>query len=273
MMKTLWGNAIFTNCALTDDRDVWWEEMTSELPNHLIDWQGQDWTPAFSRKAAHLNARFTVSITQCPVLPPDWDNPEGVPIDIIVLGERRTTIPLTSEAYSFEHGIFFGTTQSSKTTVAAPGQVGKLRRNPFAMLPFYRYHTVDYFTHRIKMGARLSNKEPHIFCVNWFRKSPDGCWLWSGYGENSRALKWMCERVENRAGAIATPIGLLPRPEGLGLRGLDVPSESLRELLHVDELAWRAEVEDIERHLPIWELSSQETKKQLKELRERPGMY
>ncbi len=249
MMKTLWGNAIFTNCALTDNGDVWWEEMTSELPNHLIDWQGQDWTPAFSRKAAYPNARFTVSTTQCPVLPPDWDNPEGVPIDIIVLGGRRTTtIPLVFEAYSFEHGAFLGAMQSSETTAAALGQVGNLRRDPFAMLPFCGYPMGDYFTHWLNMGTRLGNKAPGIFYVNWFRKSPDGRWLWPGYGENSRVLKRMCERVENKVEAIATPIGLLPRPEDLDPRGLDIPSEDLRELLRVDESAWRAEVGDIERH-------------------------
>ncbi|MGQ9623275.1 MAG: phosphoenolpyruvate carboxykinase (GTP) [Candidatus Caldatribacteriaceae bacterium] len=275
MMRTLWGNAIFTNCALTDDGDVWWEEMTPEPPSHLIDWQSQDWTPASSRKAAHPNARFTVSITQCPVVPPDWDNPGGVPIDIIVLGGRRTTtIPLVFEAYSFEHGIFLGATQSSETTAAALGQVGNLRRDPFAMLPFCGYHMGDYFSHWLKMSTRLGSNAPRIFYVNWFRKSPNGRWLWPGYGENSRVLKWMCERVENRKEAIATPIGLLPRIEDLDLRGLDIPSEDLQELLHVDESAWRAEVEDIERHFAQFgDRLPEELKKQLKELRERLGMH
>lgn len=274
MMQTLWGNTIFTNCALTDDGDVWWEEMTPELPEHLIDWQGQDWTPASSRKAAHPNARFTVSITQCPALSPDWDNPEGVPIDIIILGGRRTTtIPLVFEAYSFEHGVFLGVTQSSETT-ATLGQVGNLRRDPFAMLPFCGYHMGDYFAHWLNMGTRLGNKAPRIFYVNWFRKSPDGRWLWPGYGENSRILKWMCERVENKVEAIATPIGLMTSLEDLDLRGLDIPSQDLRELLRVDESAWRTEVKDIERHFAQFgDRFPEELRKQLKELRERLGMH
>ncbi len=248
-MNTLWGNVIFTNCALTDDGDVWWERMTDEPPAHLIDWKGRDWTPGSPDPAAHPNARFTAPTAQCPVISPDWEKPEGVPIDIFLFGGRRATVvPLVYEAYNWDHGVFLGATQSSETTAAVIGVVGKLRRDPFAMLPFCGYNMADYFAHWLQMGDRLGEKAPRIFYVNWFRKAPDGRWLWPGYGENSRVLAWMCARVDGKVGAVETPIGLLPRPEDLDLRGLDIPPENVQELLRVDVDAWRGEIPDIERH-------------------------
>jgi len=248
-METIRANAIFTNCALTDDGDVWWEGMGVPAPAHLVDWRGRDWTPAAKEPAAHPNARFTAPAAQCPIISPDWEKPEGVPIDIFLFGGRRAgVVPLVTEAFDWDHGVFLAATASSETTAANLGAVGNLRRDPFAMRPFCGYNMADYFRHWLEMGDRLGDKAPRIFYVNWFRKAADGHWLWPGYGENSRVLKWMCERLEGAAPARGTPIGLLPAAEDLDLAGLSLPPDDLRELLRVDAAAWRAELADIERH-------------------------
>lgn len=248
-METIRANTIFTNCALTDDGDVWWEGMDGPTPAHLVDWQGRDWTPDRQGPAAHPNARFTAPAAQCPIISPDWEKPEGVPIDIFLFGGRRGgVVPLVTEAFDWDHGVFLAATASSETTAANIGAVGNLRRDPFAMQPFCGYNMADYFGHWLTMGDRLGDKAPRIFYVNWFRKAADGQWLWPGYGENSRALAWMCERLEGNVSGRSTPIGLLPEARDLNLRGLDLPAENLDELLRVDEDAWRAELPDIERH-------------------------
>lgn len=248
-MDTFRGNAIFTNCALTDQGDIWWEGMGGDPPSHAIDWKGRNWTPAIPEPAAHPNARFTAPAFQCPVISPDWEKPEGVPIDIFVFGGRRAgVVPLVAEAYNWDHGVFMGATASSETTAANIGAVGKLRRDPFAMQPFCGYNMADYFQHWFDMGDRLRSQAPRVFYVNWFRKSETGKFLWPGYGENSRVLKWMCDRVDGKIGAQATPIGLLPGEGDLDLTGLDIPRDNLHELLRVDVQAWRREVPDIEKH-------------------------
>jgi len=247
--QTITENVIFTNCALTDDGDVWWEGIGAPAPAHAIDWRGQDWTPESNSPAAHPNARFTADAAQCPVISPDWEKPEGVPIDIFIFGGRRASIvPLVTEAFDWDHGVFLGATASSETTAANIGLVGAVRRDPFAMQPFCGYNMGDYFQHWLNMGDRLGSAAPRIFYVNWFRKTTEGKWLWPGYGENSRVLKWMCERVAGQAGAEATPIGLMPTAADLDLTGLDVSSESVQELLRVDLEAVRAEVPDLRRH-------------------------
>jgi len=249
-METLKENVIFTNCALTDEGDVWWEGMTDEVPSHAIDWRGNDWTPESIGDAAHPNARFTAPISQCPVVPDDWDAPEGVPIDIFIFGGRRSTVvPLVHEAFNWDHGVFIGATASSETTAANIGAIGNLRRDPFAMKPFCGYNMGDYFGHWLEMGDRLGEKAPRIFYVNWFRKGEDGRFLWPGFSENSRVLKWMCERIDSKVDAIKTPIGLLPKIEDLDLEGLDIPPEDIRELLNIDVSLWKAEISDIEKHL------------------------
>ena len=248
-MGTVGENVIFTNCALTDEGDIWWEGMGVPAPEHAIDWKGRDWSPDRGEPAAHPNARFTAPARQCPSISPDWESPEGVPIDIFLFGGRRAgVVPLVTEAYDWDHGVFLGATASSETTAANIGAVGNLRRDPFAMQPFCGYNMGDYFGHWLTMGDRLGDKAPRIFYVNWFRKSPEGKWRWPGYGDNNRVLKWMCDRIEGKVGARETPIGLLPCNDDMDLQGLAIPPEDLAELLHVDIDAWRAEVPDIQRH-------------------------
>jgi phosphoenolpyruvate carboxykinase (GTP) len=245
-MDTVKKNTIFTNCALTDEGDIWWEGMEG-TPSHTIDWKGRDWTTGTKDPAAHANARFTAPASQCPVISPDWEKPEGLPIDIFVFGGRRTTVvPLVTEAFNWDHGVFLGATAASEPTAAILDDVG-IRYDPFAMLPFCGYHMADYFQHWHDMGDRLGSKAPRIFYVNWFRKSRDGKWLWPGFGENSRALKWMCERVDGKAGAKKTPIGFVPNENDLDLRGLTLPQENIKELLRVDPEAWKAELPKMEK--------------------------
>jgi phosphoenolpyruvate carboxykinase (GTP) len=248
-METVRENVIFTNCALTDEGDIWWEGMGVPAPRHAIDWKGRDWSPEKGEPAAHPNARFTAPARQCPSISPDWEDPQGVPIDIFLFGGRRAgVVPLVTEAYDWDHGVFLGATASSETTAANIGAVGNLRRDPFAMQPFCGYNMADYFGHWLAMGDRLGAKSPRIFYVNWFRKSPEGKWLWPGYGENCRVLKWMCDRIEGKVEARRTPIGLLPRDGDLDLSGLEIAPENIVELMRVDPAAWQAELPDIERH-------------------------
>ena len=272
-MDTLKGNVIFTNCALTDDGDIWWEGMDGAPPIHAIDWQGRDWTPASKELAAHANSRFTAPAGQCPVICPDWEKPQGVPIDIFVFGGRRTSVkPLVHEAYNWDHGVFMGATASSETTAANIGAVGDLRRDPFAMKPFCGYNMADYFQHWLDMGDRLGKHAPRIFYVNWFRKSPEGRWLWPGFGDNSRVLKWMCERVDGKAGAVETPIGLMPKKGDLDLTGLAISAADLKELLRVDANAWKAEISDIEKHFgQFGDRLPERLRKQLNDLGKRFG--
>jgi phosphoenolpyruvate carboxykinase (GTP) len=249
-LLSLTKNSIFTNVALTPDGDVWWEEMTDAKPAKLTDWNGLDWTPASEKKAAHPNARFTAPASQCPVIDPAWEDPKGVPISAILFGGRRSSVvPLIHEAFDWNHGVFLGSIMTSETTSAAAGQVGKLRRDPFAMLPFCGYHMGDYFSHWIGIGKKSSpDKLPKIFYVNWFRKSPEGKWLWPGYGENSRVLKWVFERVSGTAQAEKTAIGNIPAKGSLTLDGMDISPGFLEQLLSVNNEEWKNELPGIEEH-------------------------
>ena len=249
-MLSMTKNSIFTNVALTPDGDVWWEGMTREKPEKLIDWKGQPWTPASGRDSSHPNARFTSPAGQCPVIDPAWEDPKGVPVSAFLFGGRRATvIPLVCEAFSWQHGTFMGSIASSEKTAAAAGTVGDVRRDPFAMLPFCGYHMGDYFKHWLDIGKKADAKNlPRIFYVNWFRKTSDGKWLWPGYGENSRVLKWICERIDGTAKAVETPIGYVPAPGAIDLSGLDVSDGDMEELLRVDVNAWLQEVESIKKH-------------------------
>jgi phosphoenolpyruvate carboxykinase (GTP) len=243
-VETLWGNTIFTNVALRDDGDVWWEGLTPTPPAHLIDWQGNDWTPDSGRPAAHPNSRFTVSAAQSPSISEDWNDPDGVPIDAILFGGRRATnVPLVVEARDWRHGVFMGATMSSERTAAAEGVVGELRRDPFAMLPFCGYNMADYWAHWLAVGERLGFHAPAIFQVNWFRKSSDGRFLWPGFGENSRVIEWIIRRIEGAAGAIESPIGRLPIAAELTMDGLDISADDLDALFEVNRESWLAESE------------------------------
>jgi phosphoenolpyruvate carboxykinase (GTP) len=249
-MATIRENTLFTNCARTDDGDIWWEGFDGEVPQHLIDWHGNDWTPESDTPAAHPNARFCVAAAQDPAIAPEWEDPAGVPIDAMLFGGRRSTVvPLVHEAFDWEHGVFLGATMGSETTAAATGAVGNLRRDPFAMLPFCGYNMSDYFGHWLKLGAQAdSDKLPRIFYVNWFRKDADGRWLWPGFGENSRVLEWVFRRCEGTGEATETPIGLLPAPGALNTEGLDVDAADIAELLRVDAEEWKAELPAIHEH-------------------------
>ncbi len=248
-MKTLYGNCIFTNVAMTRDGDVWWEGMTDEKPDHLVDWLRRPWTPASGRPAAHPNARFTAPANQCGVIAWEWEDPAGVPISAILFGGRRaTTVPLVTEAFDWEHGTFLGSIMSSEKTAAAAGKVGELRRDPMAMLPFCGYHMGDYFGHWLKIGRTKGAKLPQIYYVNWFRKDSEGNWLWPGFGDNSRVLKWIHQRLEGEVGAVETPIGLMPDQKDLDTTGLDVSEEQIKLLLHVDREGWLDEIPSIREH-------------------------
>ncbi len=245
-IDTMWGNTIFTNVAIRDDGDVWWEGMTDTTPEHLIDWKGEHWSPLSAGPAAHPNSRFTVSATQCPTISDDWDDPAGVVIDAIIFGGRRATnVPLVVEARNWEHGVFMGATISSERTAAAEGTIGELRRDPFAMQPFCGYNMADYFSHWLDVGAELrtSGFSPRIFQVNWFRKDADGRFLWPGFGDNSRVLEWILRRVEGVAPAVESPLGFIPRAEGLNLEGLELPDGALEQLFEIDPELWLAEVD------------------------------
>ncbi|GIF43102.1 phosphoenolpyruvate carboxykinase (GTP) [Actinoplanes xinjiangensis] len=248
-MRTLAkGNSVFTNVALTDDGDIWWEGM-GEPPAHLTDWKGNDWTPQSEAVSSHPNSRFCTPIEQCPILADEYHDPRGVPIDAILFGGRRkTTIPLVSEARDWVHGVYLGATLSSETTAAAVGQVGVVRRDPMAMLPFIGYHAGDYFQHWIDMAKGASGdaaKLPKVFYVNWFRRGDEGQFLWPGFGENSRVLKWVCERLDGKADAVETPIGHVPTPEALDLTGLDIDPADLAAALRVDPNEWQAEIPQV----------------------------
>ena len=249
-MRTVAKNTIFTNCALTPEGDVWWEDMTDEMPPSLVSWKGDPWTPGTGLKAAHPNARYTTPAAQCPVIDPAWEDPAGVPISAILFGGRRpNTVPLVFEAPTWQYGTFLGTIQASETTAAAAGNVGVLRRDPMAMLPFCGYNMADYFAHWLSMPARVPNaKMPRIYYVNWFRKSHDGRWLWPGFGENSRVLKWIFERVHGTGKAEETPVGCVPAPGALDLSGLDLDPDDVRELLAPDLAGWLADIPGIRTH-------------------------
>ncbi len=244
-------DTVFTNCAKTDDGDIWWEGMAAEAPAHLTDWRGNDWTPDADTTAAHPNARFTVAIAQCPSVAPEWDDPAGVPIDAMLFGGRRASVvPLVHEAHDWEHGTFLGSIMGSEKTAAAAGNVGELRFDPMAMLPFCGYNMADYFQHWLNIGRREGAKLPRIFYVNWFRKDEDGKFLWPGFGENSRVLAWIFRRCEGSAQAEETPIGLVP-PVGSGgidIDGLDITVKTMQELLGVDIEGWRESLPQMHEH-------------------------
>lgn len=252
-MLTINRQAIFTNVALTDDKDVWWEGMTQAAPAHLVNWLGHDWTPDSKEKAAHPNSRFTVSAAQCPVIDPAWQDPKGVPLSAILFGGRRSSVvPLVTEAFNWQHGTFFGASVSSETTAAATGDVGRLRHDPFAMLPFCGYNMGDYFAHWLSIGKKDGVKLPRIYYVNWFRKGEKGEYLWPGFGENSRVLKWIFERTDGKADAVKTPIGYVPTKQAIDITGLSLSENAMELLLKVDCEAWLKEGEEMSRYFSLF---------------------
>lgn len=273
-IRTLTGNSIFTNVALTDDGDVWWEGLTEEPPAHLIDWKGRDWTPESDEPSSHPNARFAVPAAQCPTIAPNWEDPTGVPIDAILFGGRRATnVPLVTESFDWTHGVFMGATMSSEKTAAAEGTVGELRRDPFAMLPFCGYNMADYWGHWLKIGNFTSpDKLPRIYSVNWFRRGADGRFIWPGFGDNSRVLEWIIRRIEGRADAVDTPIGRLPVVEELNLEGVDVTPADLDELFALDPQSWKAEADMTQEYFEQFgDRVPQAMRDELAALRERLG--
>ena len=254
-METLWGNCIYTNTALTADGDVWWEGMSDEQPARATDWRGDVWTPESEGPAAHPNARFTAPASQCPSAAPEWEDPAGVPISAILFGgRRRSTVPLVTEAFDWEHGVFLGAIMASETTAAQQGAVGKLRFDPMAMLPFCGYNYGDYFAHWLSMGTKADPSNlPKIFFVNWFRRDEDGRFLWPGFGENSRVLKWVFDRVDGNSDVVETPIGLLPADGALDTTGLDIDSADLEAILSVDVDGCKSAIPEIREHLSRFE--------------------
>ena len=254
-METLWGNCIYTNTALTADGDVWWEGMSDEQPARATDWRGDVWTPESEGPAAHPNARFTAPASQCPSAAPEWEDPTGVPISAILFGgRRRSTVPLVTEAFDWEHGVFLGAIMASETTAAQQGAVGKLRFDPMAMLPFCGYNYGDYFAHWLSMGTKADPSNlPKIFFVNWFRRDEDGRFLWPGFGENSRVLKWVFDRVDGNSDVVETPIGLLPANGALDTSGLDIDPDDLEAILSVDVDGWKSAIPEIREHLSRFE--------------------
>jgi phosphoenolpyruvate carboxykinase (GTP) len=253
-MHSLASNSIFTNVGLTDEGDIWWEGMTEETPKHLINWLNHDWTPDSEEKSAHPNARFTAPASQCPVIDPAWEDPNGVPISAILFGGRRdSVVPLVNEAFSWQHGTFLGASVSSQTTAAAAGAVGKLRHDPFAMLPFCGYNMGDYFQHWLNMGTKSTPENlPQMYYVNWFSKDEEGNFIWPGFGENSRVLKWIFERISGQVEAQETPIGNVPLPGSLDVNGLDLDSNKLDQLFRVDKEAWKQEVEELRSYFKMF---------------------
>jgi phosphoenolpyruvate carboxykinase (GTP) len=248
-LATLGHDAIFTNVAETPDGDVWWEGLTSDPPARLVDWRGNQWNPESDTPAAHPNARFTASAANCPSIAPEWEDPAGVPISAILFGGRRaTTVPLVTESLSWEHGVFLGSVMSSEKTAAAAGTVGEVRRDPFAMLPFCGYNFGDYFAHWLSLKEREGAQLPRLFYVNWFRKGDDGHFLWPGYGDNSRVLKWVLERIAGGADGTETAIGIVPSPDDLDTSGLDLDPADAELLLSVDPDEWRRELALIQEH-------------------------
>jgi phosphoenolpyruvate carboxykinase (GTP) len=272
-MATIERNSIFTNCAKTDDGDIWWEGMTGEPPEHAIDWHGDDWTPEAEDPATHPNARFTTPASQCPAIADEWEDPAGVPIDAFLFGGRRSTVvPLVFECRDWKHGVFTGAVMSSETTAAAAGEVGKLRFDPMAMLPFCGYNMADYFGHWLALGRREGARMPKVFHVNWFRKGDDGKFLWPGFGENSRVLEWVFRRCDGESEVVDSPIGLLPAEGELNTEGLDVSAEAVHELLSVENEALRAQLPQVEEHLARFggDLPD-EVQNQLEDLKRRLG--